>query len=635
MPALTGKSGGGQSKWKGDESRVSQPFPAPQELRPFKLSGFLPDISGIKMFRIRSHFPATPAILLLISFWLAFAPARDATAAGTGWLTSPVTNGESAQEQESEPPAEAGGAGSPESSVHSDMWLPALAISVVAIVLSLLLVPPACKLAIRYGLVDHPDDKRKLHGKPVPLVGGIVIFIVTVFTSVAGYLLIPALRDREDLFSAMDLGLLLSSSLILLLGILDDRFGMRGRQKLAGQFVVATVLAGFGYQFTSLSMLGVTIDLRFFSLVVVYGWILVGINSVNLLDGADGFASTIGFLMSAALCVMALFMGRYIDAVILAAAAGAILGFLRFNFPPASAYLGDAGSMLIGMFVAAMSIRCVSKQATLYAFLAPLALLSIPLVDTLAAIVRRRLTGRSVFSVDRGHLHHALIRKGFGPRKSLLLFSAMCLFTAIGGVLSLVFRQPEYALLSVVAVIVFLFVGRVFGLAEFQLIAFRSRAFARSFFVIPLRERQSPSGQASVRLQGTKQWDGVWKLLCEYAENARLNELSIDLNLPWLHESWFARYLQPERRGTPGDDLWYADLPLIIDGRLIGRLKASASESASPLFPTLAELEKVLAGLEPAFRTTIASQVPNLENKTGGTTEDDESPELSGQPVDV
>jgi UDP-GlcNAc:undecaprenyl-phosphate/decaprenyl-phosphate GlcNAc-1-phosphate transferase len=579
-------------------------------------------------FRARFVFAQTLAFGLLVVF------GQDTLATESGfpacgespvpvWQEVPAVKPESVSPKVASPVPESRG-----------MWLSSLAIFLSALVLSLLLVPVAKMMAVRFRHVDHPDEKRKLHGTPIPLVGGIVIFVATLITAIVANLVIPGLRLREDVFSWKDLGLLISCSVILAVGILDDRFGMRGRQKLAGQFVAATILVGFGYEFSSLTALGFTIDLRFFSLVFVYGWILVGINSVNLLDGADGFASTIGFLMSAALCVMALFMGRFIDAVILAAAAGAILGFLRFNFPPASAYLGDAGSMLIGLFVAAMSIRCVSKQATLYAYLAPLALLAIPLVDTLAAIVRRRLTGRSVFSVDRGHLHHALIRKGFGPRKSLLMFSAMCLFTTFGGVLSLVYQESEYALISIAAVIIFLFVGKVFGLAEFQLIAFRSRAFASSFFVIPRKESRNPSGQASVRLQGTKQWDGVWKALCEFAQEARLSELSIDLNLPWLHESWFARYQQPDRRGTSTDDIWNADVPLQIDNRLIGRLKASAPNSVSPVFVAMAKLEKVLAELEPAFRNTIASQVP-IEENVSSDGKEDKSPKLAGQPVDV
>ncbi len=479
----------------------------------------------------------------------------------------------------------------------------------IALVFALALVPVAKRLAVRVHLVDHPDQKRKLHANAIPLIGGIVIFVsVLAALLVAAVIFWPQISELKSDVTGL-LGLLTAAVLILLVGVVDDRFGMRGRQKLLGQIIVVSVLVGFGYRFDSISMFGTTFDLQFFSLLVVYAWVLVGINSVNLLDGADGFASTIGFLMSLALCIMALHLGRFTDAMILAAAAGAILGFLRYNFPPASAYLGDAGSMLIGLFISAMAIRCASKEAATYAFLAPIALLAIPMFDTVAAIVRRRLTGRSIYAVDRGHLHHALIRKGYGPRKALLMFFGMCLMTATGGVLSLVYREAEYAFLSIAAVVLFLFVGKLFGIAEFQLIANRSATLVRSFIVIPQRNKTNPNAHhASVRLQGDKNWDLSWQVLREFAEANGLQQLTMDLNLPWLHESFHAKYNHIDRKADP-DELWTTELPLIVDHVVIGRLDLAGSVNEVSYFDVVNELFHVIDSLEPYLRDTIANVI--------------------------
>lgn len=484
----------------------------------------------------------------------------------------------------------------------------------IGLLLTLAFTPFCKRFATKILLVDHPDQKRKLHTTPIPLIGGIVIFLATIAAVVITQSSFTISTDGFLNGWYQVTGLLLASALILLIGLIDDRFGMRGRQKLLGQFAAATILVGFGYSFEKVGIFGTELELKVFSLLAVYAWILIGINSVNLLDGADGFASTIGFLMSAALCVMALHMGRGIDAVILAAAAGAVLGFLKYNFPPATAYLGDAGSMLIGLFVAAMSIRCASKEATAYAFIAPLALLAIPMFDTVAAIVRRRLTGRSIYTVDRGHLHHALIRKGYGPRKALLMFFAMCLMTAVGGILSLVYQQSEYALISVISVVVFLAVGKVFGIAEFQLIANRSRTLMRSFVNLPAKRPNEQSHQDSVRLQGNKNWDSCWQILREFAMAENVQHLTMDLNLPWLHESYHAKFQQRDRKNLVADEIWTAELPLTVDGRVIGRLDFSGCINNSSFFQVSHDLKDVLAKMEPHFRVTIASVGPAHHN---------------------
>ena len=473
----------------------------------------------------------------------------------------------------------------------------------IAVGLALCLVPLLGRVAEPLGLVDHPDENRKLHRTVIPMVGGIAIFYAILlavpcslwlrtYFPLSGYNPVPEINDSFEI-----LGLILGASFLLLVGIIDDCIGIRGRQKLLGQIIAIIILVSFGFRVEGTELWGMEIDFGVFSFIVVFAWMLAAINSVNLLDGADGFAATIGIVISLALGAMSLQSGKYFDAAIAFALVGALSGFLRYNFPPAKVFLGDSGSMLIGFVLAALAIRCSFKQATAYAFFAPVALLAIPFIDTAAAIVRRRLTGRSIYTVDRGHMHHTMAKRGFGPRLSLLWLAMMCATTAAGAVLAVVYQESEYAVISIVLVIVVMFVGRIFGIAELQLVGKRMSDAGMSF--ISNRSRKSKDvHQSLVQLQGSRDWQLVWDQLCEFADVHEINELVFDLNLPWIHESLHAIRKRPGlNRGESQE--WYAELPVIADGRIFGRIKVSAwKDSRFSCQDVIANLLKLTVELE-------------------------------------
>lgn len=504
---------------------------------------------------------------------------------------------------------------------------------IVSAICVLVGVPLLAKLARKTGMVDHPDDKRKLHTDSIPMVGGIAIFLTMVvivpvamflgiqyqpfFISLGNDLLgwLPINFERRvitihpDDLSQLS-GLMIGSSILVVVGVLDDRFGIRGRQKLLGQFLAATALIVFGYHFDKIIIAGITVNFDVFSVLFVYAWVLAAINSVNLLDGADGVAGTIGIVMCFAISVMAIYQGMMITAIIAVSMAGALLGFLRYNFPPAKVYLGDTGSMLIGFVLSALAIRCTFKQHSAYAFFAPVALLAIPFIDTGAAIIRRRLTGRSIFAVDRGHLHHTLMKRGYSPRISLLWVALLCTTTAAGGVLSLLYRQSEYALVSIAIVVIVMIGCRIFGLAEYQLISRKATTVAKSFFQMASNSRPEVR-QSSVHVQGSRDWQEHWKGLCEFADSCGLIEITLDLNAPWLHESFHATR---RRSDIPKGDNheWYSQIPLITDGRLFGRVEIVGSgksdeshrEIIKRIFAVTAEIESSLSdsGGEPIYK---------------------------------
>ena len=476
----------------------------------------------------------------------------------------------------------------------------AVVIAFFASLITAMIAVPICAMVGRaIGLVDVPDNKRKLHKDAIPLIGGVAIFAsmliaipfttwLTVnfqelFLSWSRPVYSSLFSDAQQLVVSVRpsdkwelLGLVIGASIILAIGVLDDRFAIRGRQKLLGQFIAATVLIIFGYHFDEVTFAGFTIKFDVFSIIFIYGWVLAAVNSVNLLDGADGIAGTIGVVMSIALGIMALWLGHALNAMILFGFAGALLGFLKFNFPPAKVYLGDAGSMLIGFVLAAMAIRSMSKQTSAFAFFAPLALLSIPFIDTSAAIIRRRLTGRSIFEVDRGHLHHSLMKRGFSPRASILWVVALSLTTATGGVLSLINRQSVYALVSIGVVIFVMMANRIFGNAEFKLVSRKAAGLAQALMNSDSKADSSNVRQSVVHVQGSRNWDKVWQQLSDFADASGLLELTLDLNAPWIHESFHATRRRRDI-ASGGNHEWYAQLPLIAGDRLYGRVEIIGS----------------------------------------------------------
>ncbi|MFW6171956.1 MAG: glycosyltransferase family 4 protein, partial [Planctomycetota bacterium] len=219
----------------------------------------------------------------------------------------------------------------------------------VAVFSALLLTPLARRGARSLNLMDYPDTERKLHARATPLGGGVAVFAALLLGLGAALMWGGPVAARM-LQSGWQVGaLLVSGALILAVGLVDDYRPVPGRQKLAGQCLVIAVLIGSGLYIERVEVFHATIALGILGVPFTMLWLLGAVNSINLLDGADGFAATIGVVICCAVAGMAIFTDHPADAAVAAAMAGALVGFLFFNFPPASIFLGDGGSMLIGL----------------------------------------------------------------------------------------------------------------------------------------------------------------------------------------------------------------------------------------------------------------------------------------------
>jgi UDP-GlcNAc:undecaprenyl-phosphate/decaprenyl-phosphate GlcNAc-1-phosphate transferase len=260
--------------------------------------------------------------------------------------------------------------------------------SVAALAAGLMLTPLIRELAIRFDFVDRPDGRRKIQKSAVALGGGAAVLAsIVVGVGVLAILSFPF--DLEIFADLQPFGsVFLATMLLCIVGLVDDYSQVRGRTKLIWQLVAASLVAFAGPQVDSVSLFGQEFYLGHMGALLALFWLLVSINSFNLIDGVDGLATSVGVIFGLTFGVMAMMVGNPLDGAIAFILAAALVGFLRYNFSPASIYLGDAGSMIIGLVLGTLALRSSTKEAATVAFAAPLAVWAIPMLDSLAAILR-------------------------------------------------------------------------------------------------------------------------------------------------------------------------------------------------------------------------------------------------------
>ncbi len=312
-----------------------------------------------------------------------------------------------------------------------------ISVFLIGLVVSWLLVPLLKKIAPAIGMVDEPSPRR-IHKSSIPRNGGIALFVAThlalliVFLSFGGNL--------GGTIQAKEWGLLFAGSLILLLiGILDDRLDMRAWFKLAGQLAVALLMFFGGFSFEAFLNLKLPYAVN---LGATLFWFTLLINAFNLIDGMDGACAGLGLIASAGLSGMLISLGQPAAAMVLLAMAGACLGFLRYNFNPASIFLGDCGSMFIGFILAAVSLKANVKQSMMVALLIPLLAVGVPVFDVMLAVWRRLARklvsmiskdglATKIFGPDLDHIHHKLMRSGMSQRRAAIALYIAAAFVCL------------------------------------------------------------------------------------------------------------------------------------------------------------------------------------------------------------
>jgi len=299
---------------------------------------------------------------------------------------------------------------------------PLLILAVSSFCLAFFLTPLCRNLAIRWGLVDQPDQIRKLHTRPIPRVGGISIFIAYLISFAALYFSSLHFDTMAGHFNIVR-NFLPAATIVFFTGLIDDLLGLRAWQKFAGQFIASGVAIWAGLQISGVA--GHQLP-SWCAIPVTLLWLVGCTNAFNLIDGVDGLAAGVGLFATTTILIAAL-LGHNIGlAIVTVPLAGALLGILRFNFNPASIFLGDSGSLFIGFLLGCYSVLWSQKSATILGMTAPLIALSIPLLDTGLAVIRRFLRCKPIFGADHGHIHHRLLARGLTPRRVVVLIYIIC-----------------------------------------------------------------------------------------------------------------------------------------------------------------------------------------------------------------
>jgi UDP-GlcNAc:undecaprenyl-phosphate GlcNAc-1-phosphate transferase len=394
----------------------------------------------------------------------------------------------------------------------------ALTLLALSSAFSLAITPIVRRAAAGRGWLDLPDGWRKLHGAPVPRIGGVAVFFS--FALCVGLFAVarPAVLPGAETLPS-HLHLLAGCGLILLVGLADDLKGLSPPLKLTGQTLAGLYLYATGYQVSVLSnpFTGEAVPLGDLSLPLTLLWFVGVSNAFNLIDGLDGLAAGIGLFSTTTLFVAAVLNERWEVALLAAALAGSLLGFLRYNRSPASIFLGDCGALFVGLALAGLAVRGNMKSSTAIAVASPLLALGVPLLDTGMAVARRVVGRRPVLDPDVDHIHHRMLRWGMGPRQ---VVASLYGLAALFGALSLLLTERGQVIgLVVIVTCLATWVGIAqlgYGSEALRLDPFASRRTARR-----------------ARLSGATSLGVLWRELIGAAREAGCIELAFEPEREW------------------------------------------------------------------------------------------------------
>lgn len=328
-----------------------------------------------------------------------------------------------------------------------------IAIFTIALCSSLLLTPLIRRLSTRMGWLDHPQDTRRVHRMAIPRLGGLAILasilIALLVLPLVDNLVTQALvRDRWQLLMVFA-----PAIFVLLVGLYDDIRGTNAPVKFLSLAIAGTIFYVMGGRVENLSL--PFLDSIHLPAIVSYLatilWIVGVTNAFNLIDGIDGLAAGAGLFSSLVVLVVSLMLGHPHVTVIALVLSGALIGFLRYNFNPASIFLGDSGSLFIGFTLAAISLQGAQKASTAVAIAIPLMAFGLPVIDTGFSMVRRFLSGKPIFQGDKEHIHHMLLARGWSQRRAVFVLYAVC---AALGLFSLFFVNETGRLTGLILLVV-------------------------------------------------------------------------------------------------------------------------------------------------------------------------------------
>lgn len=381
--------------------------------------------------------------------------------------------------------------------------------------LALVMTPIIINLARKINAVDRPGV-RTVHVRPIPRLGGVVLFISTIPLIVTVLFLDNQIGQAFQNARMQLITLFGSATFIFLIGLVDDLRSLPARFKFLAELLAASSLYLVGVRISSISITEQwTLRLGLFSCPLSLLWIIGITNAVNLSDGLDGLAAGISAITCGVIVVFALQSGNVIMSVFILALLGSLTSFLFFNFNPAKIFLGDCGSLFLGYTIASSSILCSMKSSALVGLALPVLALGVPVFDTLFSMLRRFLERRSMFSPDRSHFHHKLIDLGLRQRHVVLLIYVMTALAAGLGMFMMVTRDTGSLIVFFCILLLLLLAFQIVGSVKLGAII---SSLQKQYEIASQRRHEKTNfEQARLYFRNActfKQW---WNAVCEAA----------------------------------------------------------------------------------------------------------------------
>lgn len=332
--------------------------------------------------------------------------------------------------------------------MSKEIFIQVLLVTFVCFLFVYLMVPIVKKIANHVNALDIPNE-RKVHKSPIPRLGGLAIYAGFLF----GYMIFGTHTDVMN-------SILIGSFIIIITGILDDIKPLNAKIKLLGQLAATLVVVFYGnILLSSVSAFGIYANFGIFSYPITIIFILAFINCMNLIDGLDGLAAGISSIFFLTVGSIAIFKSNQgLDFILCFIMLGSCLGFLKYNYHPASIFMGDTGSMFLGFIISVIALLGF-KNVTMTSIIIPFTILAVPFLDTIFAIIRRYLKNESITKPDKFHIHHQLLNMNFSHKKTVFI---ICFIDSLFAITSIVYvlinRQLGYIMYGMLMILVLIFV---------------------------------------------------------------------------------------------------------------------------------------------------------------------------------
>lgn len=295
---------------------------------------------------------------------------------------------------------------------------------VIACATTIIVTPFIMKLAITLKAIDKPNSERKMHREMKPSMGGLAIFIGVA----AGFMYLQPVHPQMN-------AIIIGACIMIITGLLDDIFELRAIYKIVGQTSAAAVVVSSGLVIDKLTMpfFG-TVYLEGFGIILTLFWIVAASNAINLIDGLDGLAAGVSAIALSSILVMGLIDYRIAVVYLSIVLIGSCVGFLFYNFHPSKIFMGDTGALFLGYAIAIVSMLGLFKNVAFFSFIVPVIVLAIPILDTVHAIIRRKINKQSIATADNKHIHYQLIKMGYSHRAAVFIIYGFSIFFGLMGV---------------------------------------------------------------------------------------------------------------------------------------------------------------------------------------------------------